>query len=383
MFGRSVSLFKIFGFEIKIDLSWLILAALITWSLASGLFPEYYKELPRVTYWWMGVAGAVGLFLSIIFHELAHSLVARNYGISMKGITLFIFGGVAEMEDDPPSPRAEFWMAVVGPISSALISSLLFLIILWGREHGWPVTVYGVLAYLAWLNLVLAVFNLVPAFPLDGGRILRSALWSWKKNLRWATAIAAKVGSGLGIALIIAGIISIFMGNFVGGLWWFMIGLFIRSAAQRSYQQLLARGLFQAKRVKELMVKDPLAVSRSLSLEEFVNDYVYKYHFQMYPVLSFGKLTGCVSVHEAAAIPREDWTTQTVGSIAIPCNEDTTIGPEDDANKALEIMNRTGNSRLLVVEGDQLLGIISLKDMLKLLSLKVELKDTSKKNNST
>src|SRR4030066_866694 len=155
MFGRSVSLFKIFDFEIKIDLSWLILAALITWSLATGLFPEYYKELPPAAYWWMGAAGAVGLFLSIVFHELAHSLVARNYGISMKGITLFIFGGVAEMEDDPPSPRAEFWMAVVGPISSALISSLLFLIILWGREHGWPVTVYGVLAYLAWLNLVL------------------------------------------------------------------------------------------------------------------------------------------------------------------------------------------------------------------------------------
>ena len=194
MFGRPVSLFKIFGFEIKVDISWLILAALVTWSLASGLFPEYYKDLPRAYYWWMGAAGAAGLFLSIVFHELAHSLVARNYGISMKGITLFIFGGVAEMEDDPPNPRAEFFMAIVGPLSSAAISLFLFLIIFWGKDRSWPVTINGVLAYLAWLNIVLAVFNLVPAFPLDGGRVLRSALWSWKKNLRWATAICRESG---------------------------------------------------------------------------------------------------------------------------------------------------------------------------------------------
>jgi len=380
MFGRPVRLFNIFGFEIKIDISWLILAALVTWSLASGLFPEYYKDLSSASYWWMGAAGAAGLFISIIFHELAHSLVARNYGVSMKGITLFIFGGVAEMEDDPPNPRAEFFMAIVGPLSSAAISLFLFLIIFGGEERGWPVTINGVLAYLAWLNIVLAVFNLVPAFPLDGGRVLRSALWSWKKNLRWATAIAAKVGSGLGITLIILGVISLFMGNFVGGLWWFMIGLFIRSAAQRSYQQLLARGLFHAKKVKDLMVKNPLTVPRSISLTEFVNEYVYKHHFQMYPVLSFGRLTGCISVNQVAVIPREEWSTQTVGAIALPCNEGTTVGPEEDANKALGVMNRTGNSRLMVVDGDQLVGIIALKDMLTLLSLKMELNDLEKSN---
>jgi Zn-dependent protease/predicted transcriptional regulator len=380
MFGRTVSLFKIFGFEIKVDISWLILAALVTWSLASGLFPEYYKDLSRTYYWWMGAAGAAGLFLSIVFHELAHSLVARSYGISMKGITLFIFGGVAEMEDDPPNPRTEFFMAIVGPLSSAAISLFLFLIIFWGKDRSWPVTINGVLAYLAWLNIVLAVFNLVPAFPLDGGRVLRSALWSWKKNLRWATAIAAKVGSGLGITLIILGVISLFMGNFVGGLWWFMIGLFIRSAAQRSYQQLLARGLFHAKKVKDLMVKNPLTVPRSISLTEFVNEYVYKHHFQMYPVLSLGRLTGCISVNQVAVIPREEWSTQTVGAVALPCNEGTTVGPEEDANKALEVMNRIGNGRLMVVDGDQLVGIIALKDMLTLLSLKMELNDLEKSN---
>ncbi|HEX7415869.1 MAG TPA: site-2 protease family protein, partial [Smithellaceae bacterium] len=180
MLGRPLSLFKVFGFEIKVDISWLFLAALITWSLASGLFPEYYKDLPPAAYWWMGAAGTVGLFLSIIAHELVHSLVARYYGIPMKGITLFIFGGVAQMEDEPPNPKAEFMMAVVGPLSSFLIGIFSFLLYYLGEKSGWPVTVNGVLAYLAWLNTVLAVFNLIPAFPLDGGRILRSALWNWK-----------------------------------------------------------------------------------------------------------------------------------------------------------------------------------------------------------
>ncbi|MBN1474086.1 MAG: site-2 protease family protein [Syntrophaceae bacterium] len=379
MFGRSVTLFKLLGFEIKVDLSWLILAALITWSLASGLFPEYYQNLAVSSYWIMGVAGALGLFLSIVLHELAHSLVARNYGINMRGITLFIFGGVAEMENDPPSPRAEFFMAIVGPLSSAGISIVLFLLTFWAEQMGLPVEIKGVAAYLAWLNMILAVFNLVPAFPLDGGRVLRSLLWKWKNNLRWATSVASRVGSGLGIALIIAGIILIFMGNFVGGLWWFMIGLFIRSAAQRTYQQLLARGIFQLKKVKDFMVEDPLTVPRTLSLQEFVDNYVYKYNFQMYPVLSFGKLAGCVSVNHVTSVPRDEWSTQTLSTILVNCNEETSISPEEDANKALEIMNRTGNSRLVVVHDNSLMGIITLKDMLKHLELKMGLDDLDDK----
>jgi len=375
MFGQSITLFKLLGFEVKVDLSWLLLATLVTWSLASGVFPGYYKDLPVYVYWLMGAAGAAGLFLSIVLHELAHSLVARKYGIQMRGITLFIFGGVAEMEDDPPTPRAEFFMAIVGPVSSAVIGIFLFFVTFWAEQEGSPVALKGVTAYLAWLNIILAVFNLLPAFPLDGGRVLRSLLWKWKNNLRWATAIASKVGSGLGLALIIAGVVSLFLGNFVGGLWWFMIGLFIRLAAQRSYQQLLARGLFQSKKVKDFMVKEPLTVSRSLSLQEFVENYVYKYHFQMYPVLSFGKLAGCVSVHNVVSVPREEWPMQTISAIMEACDENNAIGPEEDANKALEIMNRTGNSRLIVVAGDTLVGIITLKDMLKYLSLKMELND--------
>ncbi len=379
MFGHSITLFKIFGIEIKADLSWLILAALITWSLAGGLFPEYYKNLPQSSYWLMGAAGALGLFLSIIIHELAHSLVARHYGMGMKSITLFIFGGVAQMEDDPASPTAEFWMAAAGPVLSAIASGLMFLLIWIGRNYGWPITVIGVVSYLAWLNLILAAFNLAPAFPLDGGRILRSVLWRWKKDLRWATSIAANVGSGLGLVLIALGVFSLIKGSFVGGLWWLMIGFFIRMAAQGSYQQVLARNVFHDVKVKDVMVKDPVSVSRAISLEEFVQDYIYKQHHRLYPVVSFGRLMGCITVAGTARVPREEWPHQTVGSVTEPCSPDTTIGPDESAEKALAVMQKTGNNRLLVVESDNLVGIIALEDMLKLLELKVELKDVEKK----
>lgn len=375
MFGKPITLFKIWGFEIKIDPSWLILAALVTWSLAKGLFPEYYKNLPDSSYWWMGAAGALGLFLSIILHELSHSIVARKSGMNIRGITLFIFGGVSEMEDDPPDSRTEFTMASAGPLASILIGFVMFLLSYWGQKSGWPIETTGVFSYLAWINMLLAVFNLMPAFPLDGGRVLRSILWRWKGDLRWATNISARVGSGFGITMIILGIIFIFRGNFIGGMWWLLIGLFLRSAAQMSFQQLVAKEIFHAEKIKDLMVKNPLTVPRSTLLSEFIHDYVYKYHFKMFPVISSGKLAGCISVKQAAAVPKADWPAHTVGELMQPLNNETVVGPEEDAFKALAIMNHTGNSRLMVVEEGQLVGIIALKDMLKLLSLKMAFND--------
>jgi Zn-dependent protease len=177
MFGKTVTLFRIFGFEVKIDWSWLILGALIIWSLATGLFPAWYEGLAPSQYWAMGVAGALGLFVSIVFHEFWHSLIARKFGLDMKGITLFLFGGVAEMGDEPPSPRAEFFLAVAGPISSVVLAGAILGLSLLLRGPG-PVTpVTGVLRYLGYLNFILAGFNLLPAFPLDGGRVLRAVLW--------------------------------------------------------------------------------------------------------------------------------------------------------------------------------------------------------------
>ena len=241
MFGKPIKLFHLLGFEVRVDLSWIIIAALVVWSLSIGLFPYHYRGLPTRTYWLMGVAGALGLFFSIVFHEFSHSIIARRYGVPMKGITLFIFGGVAEMGEEPSSAKAEFMMAVVGPLSSVCIGLVFFGVSSLGLEWGWAKPVTGVVGYLAYMNGMLAGFNLLPAFPLDGGRMLRSILWGLKRNLRWATRISSGIGSGFGIFLILLGFFQFFKGNFVGGMWWFLIGMFLRNAARSSYQQLLLR----------------------------------------------------------------------------------------------------------------------------------------------
>jgi len=375
MFGNRITLFKLLGFEVRIDASWLLLALLVTWSLAKGIFPSSYKGASEATYWAMGAIGALGLFFSIIFHELCHSLVATRYGIPMKGITLFIFGGVAEMDDEPPSARSEFLMAIAGPFSSVVLGLTFIGVAYAGSKLGWPGTIPTVTSYLGWINLVLAAFNLLPAFPLDGGRVLRSILWGWKGNLRWATRISSGIGSAFGVLLIVLGVFSIFRGNFIGGLWWLMIGFFLRNAAQMSYTQILARKVLEGETVRRFMVTDPITVSRAITLEEFVNDYVYRYHYNMFPVVSFDRLVGCITVRQAAEVPRDEWRERTVGEIAGPCTPDITIGPDEDAVRALAIMSRTENSRLLVVEGERLVGIISLKDMRQFLSLKLELRD--------
>ena len=209
MFARRITLFKLLGFSIRIDLSWVIIAALVTWSLATRVFPRSQEDISGAAYWLMGAAGAIGLFGSIVFHEMCHSLVARGYGLSMRGITLFIFGGVAEMDEEPQSAKVEFMMAAAGPISSILLAGFFLMVYFLGIAARWPVPIVEVVGYLWMINILLAVFNLVPAFPLDGGRILRAVLWKWKDNIKWATRMATRLGSGFGLALIAYGIYQI------------------------------------------------------------------------------------------------------------------------------------------------------------------------------
>jgi Zn-dependent protease/CBS domain-containing protein len=377
MFGKRITLFKLFGFEVRIDLSWIIIAILVAWSLSKGFFPSYYKSLSTQTYWVMGIVGATGLFISIIAHEFSHSLVARRYGLPMKGITLFIFGGVAEMGEDSPSARAEFMMAVFGPVSSIFIALACYGIYTLGRISGWPEPVNGVIWYLSWINVILAAFNLLPAFPLDGGRMLRAILWGIKGNLKWATQISSRIGSAFGIMLIALGIVNVIIyGNLIGGMWWFLIGIFLRNAAQSSYKQLVTRRSLEGESVRRFMRTDPVTVRPDLALEELVEDYIYKFHFKFFPVVDdANQLLGCITTRQLKEIPRNDWGKVTVGALAAGCSTVNTIGPDADALKALSIMNQNNASRLMVVEEGHLVGIIALKDMLRFLSLKVELED--------
>jgi Zn-dependent protease/CBS domain-containing protein len=376
MFGKQITLFTLFGFKVRIDLSWLILAVFITWSLARGVFPYYYKGLSTTAYWWMGIFGAIGLFASIIFHELWHSLVARRFGLPIKEITLFIFGGVANMEEEPPSPKAEFFMAIAGPLASLFLSGIFYGLYIAAQAGNWGLQAVGVVGYLSWLNLILAIFNLIPAFPLDGGRVLRSALWSWKNSLRWATRIASRIGSGFGIFLVVMGVFAIISGGFVGGMWWVLIGMFVLSASKMSYQRLLMRQVLEGEPVRRFMRSDPVAVPPSITIDQLVEEYIYKYHFKMFPVSENHEPVSCVTTRQVKEIPRTEWDQHTVGEIATPCSSENTVAEDTDAMKALSRINRTKNSRLMVVDkNNQLVGILSLKDLLQFLSLKLDLED--------
>jgi len=381
MLTKRLTLFRLFGFAVKIDASWLLLAVLVTWSLARGVFPFYFPDQSNATYWWMAVGGAFGLFASIILHELGHALVARKFGIPISDITLFVFGGVAEMQDEPPSAKSEFLMAIAGPSTSVALGLVLFGVYgSVGAAGSWPA--FSVIRYLAWLNIVLAIFNMLPAFPLDGGRVLRAGLWAARDNLRWATRIASSIGSGFGIVLIVLGVLAFLTGNIIGGLWWFMIGMFMRAASQMSYKQLLVRRALEGESLRRFIQTNPVTVPEDVSVRDLVEDYIYKFHFKFFPVVEDGQLAGCVSTKEVRDVPREEWDTHSVREILKSCAVNTVVQPDEDPLKVLSTMSRSGNTRLLVVENDRLVGIVTLKDLLRFLSLKLDLEESEVEANA-
>lgn len=370
MTKRSYTLFTLFDFSVKIDPSWLVLGALVTWSLAMGYFPYTMAGLPTATCWALGVLGAVVIFLSIVFHELCHSLVARRFGMEMRGITLFIFGGVAEMGEEPPTPRAEFYMAAAGPVSSLVLAFVL------NTFAGYSPPVPSMFLHtMAVLNFVLALFNLIPAFPLDGGRILRSALWAYRGNLTSATRITAGLGVAFGAILIALGILGLFMGDMLGGVWRILIGLFLQSAARRSQALVLMQDVLQGKRVEDLMRADTISVPPTLTLSDLVQQHFVRHPLQWLPVTGVdGTLFGCVDVAAVREVPRHAWPFRTVGDVARPCDTDhLTIHASLDAMQAVQRMSRAGADVLLVVDGDRVRGLLLLADVLRYVDLHARL----------
>jgi len=378
VFQYRITLFSLFGFKVSVDASWLLLAVLITWSLAVGYFPQVAPGLPTATYWWLGLAGLIGFAFSIIFHELSHSLVARRFDMPIRGITLFVFGGVAEMEEEPPGAKAEFWMAIAGPLMSFFLALVFFLLgglfVETGAAKPAPLAV--LLGLLAYVNTVLGAFNLVPAFPLDGGRVLRAALWHWKGDIAWATQIAATAGSIFGFVLIAIGLINALAGNLVGGLWWFLIGLFLRAAAGAEASRQIARSALSGEPVRRFMSADVVAVPPDLPLDRLVDDYFYRHYFTSFPVCKDGRLVGCVSLKAVKAAVSEHPAIQTVGSVMEACPENQTVGPDTDSATALRQMQMAGVSRLFVTERGRLVGILALRDLLAFLAIKAELSQT-------
>ena len=375
MFGRRYKLFRLAGFEVGVDMSWLILAVLVAWSLSMGYFPYQIRGLSIQAYWIMGIAGALGLFMSIVLHEFSHSVVARRSGLPMKGITLFIFGGIAEMSDEPPNAKTEFSMAIAGPLASFAIAAITYILYRVGIAAGWPEAFNGVVGYLSFINFALGVFNLIPAYPLDGGRVLRSILWRIKNDLRWATRVSSSIGAGFGIFLIVFGVFRVLFGNFIGGMWLFLIGLFLQNAARNSYQQMVARKALEGEPLQRFMNPNPITVTPDLSVEDVVENYIYKYHYKLYPVVQSEQLVGCITMADIKHITKDQWGATRVAELMKPCSAQNTIQPDADAVQALAKMNQNATSRLMVVDQGRLTGIIALKDMLKFLSYKVELEN--------
>ncbi len=367
MFGRGFRLFRLLGFEVRVDPSWIFLALLVAWSLAQGLFPVYAPGMRVGSYWLLGLAGVIGLVLSIVIHEFSHSLVARRFGLPIGGISLFLFGGVAEMTDEPPAPKAEFLMAVAGPLSSFALAGLFGGLESTGSAQGWPAWLTALMFYLAWLNLVLAIFNLVPAYPLDGGRMLRAGLWAWRRDIHKATYIAALIGRGFGIGLIVIGVVTALGGYPVSGLWWVLIGMFLRFAADNSYKQLLLRERMGGATVSRFMSERPVTVNPDTTLRDLLEQYVYKYHHKLYPVVEDGEdeLLGCVNTSQLNGLSTDTWERARVRDISRSCDPDTTVTADSAASQALSLMLRTGNSRLVVTDGHRLAGVVTLKDLLR------------------
>jgi CBS domain-containing protein len=298
-------------------------------------------------------------------------LVARAVGIPIRGITLFLFGGVAEMEDEPPSAWSEFLMAIAGPAVSAVMAGVFWIL---SRVADAPSIVVP-LQYLAWINLAVLLFNLVPAFPLDGGRVLRSALWGMLGNLRRATYIASLCGQAFAWLLIAVGISNFVAGQIFYGLWLGLIGLFLNGAARSSYQQVVVRQMFRGERVSRFMNPRPIVVRPSLDLKSWVEEYVLRYHHKLFPVAANGAIEGVIATQALASFPREEWAKHSVGEAMRRDVQSLSTSAETDALKALGKMQRTGSSRLLVMDGDSLVGIVSLKDLLSFFDLKLELEN--------
>ncbi len=363
----SLRIGKIAGIDIAIHVSWLILVVLLTWSLATGWFPVLYAGWSTFTYWSVGLLAALLLFVSVLLHELAHSLVARMRGLPVKNITLFIFGGVSNIEQEPKSPSIEFWMSIVGPLMSLLIGGLSFLLFLIIRGNS-PLA--AILQYLAVSNILLGLFNLVPGFPLDGGRVLRSIVWKISGSVRTATRVATLVGQMIAYLLILAGIWLLFGGDWLSGIWIGFIGWFLLSGAQSANSQATLEAMFKGVTVSEVMNISPMTVPANISLQKLVYDLLLPRGWRSAFVTQVDQLVGLITLSDIRHIPREQWGQTPVGHVMIPVEQLHAVSPKQSLNEVLPLMVTQDVNQLPVVEDDRLVGMLSREDIMRFLEIR-------------
>ncbi len=348
---------KIAGIDIDIHVSWIIILVLLTVSLATGWFPQLYLRWSTASYWLIAFLSSLLLFVSVLLHELAHSLVARRRGLPVKSITLFIFGGVSNIEREPKTPGIEFQIAVVGPLTSLVIGVLCFLLQVPLRSSNSPLE--GILFYLAVTNILLGLFNLIPGFPLDGGRILRSIVWRLSGNLPQATRIASLSGQLIAYLFILLGIWLFFVGDLLDGIWFGFIGWFLLSAAQSANAQGMLTSVLRGVRVGEVMNPKPATVPADISLQQLVDAYFLPGGLRYALVMQAEHLVGLITLSDIRHIPRDQWGQVPVSQAMIPLARLHVVTPQQSLSDVLPLMAGRDVNQVPVVDNGALVGILS------------------------
>jgi Zn-dependent protease/CBS domain-containing protein len=356
---------SVLGFEISLDYSWFIIFFLILVTFTGAVFPAHVPGLDQMEYLIMGLAGTLLFFGSLLIHELSHAVVARRKGIEVEGITLFVFGGMARTSREPDTPGDEFLIAGVGPVASFVLAALFYAIAAGSPRLGLGLEVTVVAEYMGFLNLVLAIFNLFPGFPLDGGRLLRAVLWKFTGSLRKATLAATTAGRALGWGIIGLGLFALLVGQaFVGGLWFIFIGWFLNHAARMSYQHVLLQEVLSPLTVRQAMTPDPETVPPDIPLDTLVNDFFLQRPYNSFPVTGDdGSVMGLVTLSQVKEVPRREWPSHSTRKVMTPVEEGLLVGPDESMISILDRMRSGEHRRILVVRNGELLGIISATDV--------------------
>jgi Zn-dependent protease len=369
--GGSIRLGSVLGFEIRLDLSWFLVMLLMSWTLATGVFPSVYGFNAAAS-WVLGTLAALLLFASVLIHELSHAIVARRHGLEVSGITLFLFGGVAQLKDEPATPRAEFQIAGIGPVTSMAIGLACLGLSLSLPIDGALRPTAALLNYLGVVNIALALFNMIPGFPLDGGRLLRSAVWHFTGSLRKATHWAALSGQVFAWIMIAFGVMRVLAGD-LGGVWLVFVGWFLNRAAQASYQQLLLRRALSGVSVSDIMTQDVPVIDADIRVPEFVEKFLLQHDHSVYPVARHGEFVGVVTLDDVRSLERDLWGVTCVGALAKEPEVERVLHHDQDAWAALTQMIENDAPRLLVVDDGKLAGIVSREAILRLVQVRSRL----------
>jgi len=387
--GQGFRIGRLFGIDIRIEWTWLIIFALVTYSLGNT-FGQFHADWSESLRWALAVISALLFFGSVLAHELAHSLVSQARGNPVNSITLFLFGGVSNIREEPDSPQGEFLMAILGPVTSIVIGGVLLVI---AGVAGEPIATVSspsevlpqlsplrmVLVWLGSINLVLGVFNLIPGFPLDGGRVLRSVLWAATGDLRQATRWASWVGRGFGLLMTVSGIsmvfgatIPFFGSGLFNGLWLAFIGWYLNNASAQSYQSVVVQDILEGVPVKRMMRTRPPTAAPETSVERLVREEIMSSDAHSFPVMENDELVGIVTLEDVRSIPQEEWDHATVRDIMTPHDQCAVLQPDADAADAMTKLATCEVSQLPVVDQGRLAGVLRRQDLIRWMQLHAE-----------